>query len=340
MSRPGQLRADWMTPHQLRAYHQRRAGRATVLKPWRGECLVLRSEDTRLPPGDPVPVAQAGARGSTQGPIAQAAPSIPAMPAMPPVPTIPRRPRDAVAAERITVDADLIARLCTWPHLPELCTMKQASRLLGVSYSTLGRWVRAGLLLRRRERGQGRGNRWYVSYRPTSPLVRRTTGQRWRYPEGFFRGLADPPAVAWVVDLWRRDTQAAHGAQSGRRQVLVRVRTRRAGVPPRGGNLRWEWLCPACGRRCYQVYVPAGPMARRGMVWRAEGAPPELREAGRGDRALFRCWRCTGVESEGGCWSNGEASMLHRYLLKLTGGVAGRHEFARVLAGAPLPGEA
>ena len=286
------------------ARYERRARRPSVLRPWRGECLVLRAADSRIR-GTPIttqkvapPEAPDAASPSTvqDGP----GPAEPALAASSRLSS--HRLHPFPVAEEVLIGPDELLRLCAWPDLPDRCSQKDAARLLGVQRFTIANWCRQGLLVRRRPERPSRGMPWCVAYPPTDLMVRFVTGKKLVMPESFLRRFASEPALQWAADLFRRQA---------RRERLVRVSRNRT-APGRHAGARWHWICPACGRTCYLLYLPTGPMVRWGRHWRPW---------------RFLCQNCAGVLHEGTAYGR-VGSGLNRWTLRWTLGRAGKYEDA------------
>ena len=264
-------------------YCGRRAKRPSVLRPWRGECLCLRAADPRLY-GRIVPIP--APTPPTPGSAPAAPPSVP------------------VRAQQIRFGWRQLRAWCDWPTLPDPCSPSQVARILGVTRDTIARWCRSGKLLRRPAPARGSQPRWLVQYRPARETARLAARPPYNYPDGRFkRAYADHPDLAWAVDTFR------HGRHC---ESLVRLACPR-GIPGRRPGPLWLWLCPTCGRRCLELYLPAGPMARHGRHWRPW---------------RFQCRVCTDFTSEP---SSRRSDAFNRWLLRSSAGLIGRSEFRQFL---------
>jgi len=313
----------------------RRARRATVLRPWHGECLVLRAADTRLPvrtvarrtgqprgqrgPGETVERDRDVWRiiDTRQGDcigLWRALEELRAATWRGRAQEAPRRPsgqaREPVEVGLVRIDAALVRRACRWPRLPRRCTITEAARRLGVSREAIRLWLKEGKLAARPARGPRLHprTRVYVDYAATSRLLQRMGGPRVRHPDGARRLWCDEPNPDWVVERFRRER---------RRHLVVRV-VRLVGSRG-GGPLRRQavWVCPTCGAEAVRLYLPAGPMAWYGRTW---------------SPWRFQCPWCTGVASEAKAWSAHASDGINRWALKLSCGSVSGNDWRRGVA--------
>jgi len=307
------LRVDHMGPLAKLAHFEERANRTTVLRPWVGECLLLRSEDTRI---EGIQVAWRNRRGAGYGRRVHRAAALPrgrydaeAIGLTAALAEMRKRDSRIVSVELVRINARLLERVCPWPELPANCSIAQAARLFGVDYHTITQWCRQGKLIREKAVGPGkacRGQHWTVRYPETDPVLRRFHGQRYRRPEWARRLMCSEPDAAWAIGRFRSE-----------RRVAWVVRMGEAMRGPTGllGARRF-WRCPVCGRQSWVLYLPAGSMAKLGRTW-----------------AMWRwqCWECSGTMSEQGAWTCHLADPFSRAILKLTCGRVSGNEFRAVL---------
>jgi len=302
---------------------QRRAMRPSVLRPCHGECLILRANDTRIvgrgvaratgrphAAGGPGECIEHQARAL--GPLDLAdAERIGLLAALERLRrgswrTGGRRLGGLAAVELVTVDARLIGRVCRWPVLPRKCTKGMAAKRLGVTYATITRWLCEGKLVARRARGKRHpSTRVYVAYPQTSRLLQRYGGPAERHPDRATRVMCHEPDVDWVIDRFRRGKRREHVVRLARW-----VRTTRGS----GYGLKHVWVCPRCGQTGYQLYLPAGPMAKAGRTFGSW---------------TFACRCCAGVASEAREWGRDGADGFGLWALKLSCGRVSGNEFRR-----------
>jgi len=268
--------------------------RPSILAPWHGECLILRAGDRRLvareswkpqdrPFEDWLKKVAPGQKVKLPG----------------------HRRRILIAAEEILLDAAAIRRACSWPELPQDCSIDQAAELLGVSRSLISCWIKRKLLVGRKFSCRRNRPSFVVAYRQHLKTFQRELGV-YEYPDPAAKRIfCSEPDLAWAVERFDREIHV---------QNLVRLVERQGG--PEGKIPRPLWICPACGSQSFRLYLPAGPMAKAGHLqghWR------------------FQCGRCFGVRSEQMDWNNRRNNGFNRNLLKMSCGKVSASEFKRGL---------
>jgi len=307
--RKPKLVTDGMDPLTKLAYFEERASRRMVLRPWIGECLRLRAGDKRI---EGIPAAWRNRLGAGYARRIHRAAALPrgrydakaiGLPAA--LADMGNRDSRTVSVELVRISARLLERVCRWPELPENCSVKEAAQLFGVDFNTITLWCKAGKLVRERVVGSGKrckNQRWTVRYVETDPVLRRFHGQRYKRPEWSHRLMCPEPDAAWAAGRFR-----------GKRRVewAVRVTENLPGAWQRAHPKRF-WRCPVCGRRSRLLYLPAGPMARKGRTWASW---------------RWQCRECTGAEPEQEAWSGQLGDPFSRWILKLTCGRVSGNEF-------------
>lgn len=317
------LVSDGLEGAELVKYWEKRAGRATVLRPWNAECLTLRAADDRIAGRAlVVPRKVREADGRARWEVSHASPRMIVQPGAAEaeriglwrtLETVRRegRPgagvRSVVGVELVRVTGAMMGRVCGWPRLPRKCSASRAAKLLGVSKILIWKWVCMGKLARRRARRLGRGAMYAVSYPRASWLRRRATGEAERYPH-WHRSLSGEMAdAAWAAERFRREGRSAWVVRVGK---LVMMR------PRLGLGVKRQWVCPVCGRQVSRLYLPSGPLARGGRTWSAW---------------RWQCRWCTGLVSEAGVMADGGKDNLNLWLLKSTCGQLGGNEWRKYL---------